>query len=162
MTDKTEFASEWPPRNVICVGTVVLKDDRVLLVRQAEGTSLAGSWSIPWGILERGEWPEVAALRETREEGGITARIEGLLGIQNLSWQLAIGIVFLCRHDSGNPIPDGKETDRAGYFSLAEVEALGEQILPWCRWLAVRILTGKYHIIPGPQENPYEPNQAFL
>ncbi|MCP4357790.1 MAG: NUDIX domain-containing protein [Chloroflexi bacterium] len=158
----TNFSSEWPPRNVICVGTVVLKDDRVLLVRQAEGTSLAGSWSIPWGVLERGEWPEVAAVRETKEESGITARIEGLLGIQNLSWQSAIGIIFLCRHESGNPIPDGKETDLASYFSLEDVDALGKQILPWCKWLVARVLTEQHYVIPGPRENPYEPNQTFL
>ena len=37
----------WPPKMAVCVGTVVLKDDKVLLIRQAKGTSLEGRWSIP-------------------------------------------------------------------------------------------------------------------
>jgi len=97
------LSPDWPPRMAVCVGTVVLRGDRVLLVRQADGHSLAGQWSIPWGLVDGNESPEAAALRETREESGIRADIEGLLGIQNLSANGWLGIVFLCRHVSVVP-----------------------------------------------------------
>lgn len=78
-----------PPKFVICVGAVVLRDDAVLFVRQTYGEGLTGVWTLPWGFVHgigpggQPDPPHVAALRETLEEGGVTAEIEGLLGIQN-------------------------------------------------------------------------------
>ena len=46
MTDQ-----EFPPRKVICVGAVILKDEKVLLVRQAQGQSLEGRGAFPGGLL---------------------------------------------------------------------------------------------------------------
>ena len=80
MNEKSSLSPDWPPKKVICVGAVVQKENKVLWIRQANGSSLAGQWSIPWGIVEADEQPEEAALRETLEEGGITARINGFLG----------------------------------------------------------------------------------
>ena len=60
--------------------------------------------------------PEVAALRETREEGGVIAEIEGLLGIQNHPSRTGepwLYLLFLCRHVSGELTPDNRETDKA-------------------------------------------------
>ncbi len=163
MTDKAQSRPEWPPRIVVCVGTVVLQDNRALLVRQAKGHDLSGRWSIPWGIVDPDETPETAALRETSEEGGITAAIDGLLGIQNLPRQGWVGIIFLCRHLSGIPTPDGGiETDRAAYFSLEDLAALEEPIEEWCAWLVRRVLQGGYHLIPPEADNPFRPRLAFL
>ena len=162
MADQTQGSSAWPPRIVVCVGAVVLKENRALFVRQAKGHSLEGQWSIPWGVVDPGEWPHTAALRETLEEGGIVAEMGGLLGIQNLRQQEWIGIVFLCRHASGVPESDGGvETDRAAYLSLAEMDALDEPFEPWCEWIVRRVLRGEHHLTP-PLDNPYHPRLAFL
>ncbi len=155
-------SEEWPPKKVVCVGTVVLQGRRVLLIRQAKGHPLAGQWSIPWGIVDKEESPEEAALRETYEESGIKAEIEGLLGIQNLPEVGWLGVVFLCHHMEGEPVADGTETDKAGYFSLEEMDALDEPIEPWCEWLVRRVLGGRYTIIRGEPNNPYRPRGAFL
>ncbi len=155
----------WPPKRVLCAGAVVLKEDKVLLVRQAQNASLAGQWSIPWGIVEQDEYPGAAAKREAREEGGVLVEIEGLLGLQNLAWQAGIGIIYLCRHLEGTPQPDGgQETDRAAYFSLEEIDTLksAEPIEPWCEWLAKRVLAGVYTLIPPAPDSPYHPYPAFL
>lgn len=153
----------WPSKMAVCVGAVVLRGDAALLIRQARGQSLAGQWSIPWGLVDPGEAPEVAALRETQEEGGVSAEVEGLLGIQNLSRAGWLGVVFLCRHVSGTPTPDGGvETDRAAYFTLEELASLEDPIEPWCEWLVRRVLQGTYTLIPSAPDNPYHPRQAFL
>jgi ADP-ribose pyrophosphatase YjhB (NUDIX family) len=166
MTESNEEASStpaaWPPRMVVCVGAVVLDEEKVLFIRQAKGHPLAGQWSIPWGIVDLGEAPEDAAVRETHEESNVKAKIDGLLGIQNLPQAGWIGIVFLCRHDEGRPVPDGVETDKAAYLSLEEMDALGEPIEPWCEWLARRVLNGQYTVIPCETNNPYQPREAFL
>jgi ADP-ribose pyrophosphatase YjhB (NUDIX family) len=155
-------SAEWPPKMAVCVGTVVLQDKRVLFVRQAEGDPLAGQWSIPWGVVDNGESPEDAAVRETYEESGIKAEIVGLLGIQNLRRPGWLGIVFMCHHIEGEPTSDGVETDEAGYFTLEEMDSFGEPFEPWCEWLARRVLMGETTITPCEPTNPYYPRRAFL
>ena len=162
---------DYPPRVIACVGAVVLRGQEVLLVRQTYG-ALKGMWSLPWGFLHgedpRGfaDPPQVAALRETLEEGGIEAEIEGLLGIQNHarreSGELCVYLLFLCRHTGGEPAPDGRETDRAAYFSLAQLDALDEPVDEFCEWLARRVLRGDYRLIAPELANPYRPHLAFL
>ncbi len=166
MTDadpkKSDAAAQWPPQMVVCVGTVVLRGELALFIRQAQGHSLAGQWSIPWGIVDPGEFPENAALRETYEESGIQAEIDGLLGIQNLSTPGWLGIAFLCHHKGGEPAPDGVETDRAAYFSLQALDSFDEPFEPWSEWLVRRVLAGQHTSIPCEPDNPYHPRRAFL
>ena len=73
-----------PAQTTVCIAAVVRRADRILLVRQSPGHSLQGQWTVPWGRLEPGESPTAAALRETLEESGIHAEVEGLLGVQEL------------------------------------------------------------------------------
>lgn len=163
MTEDTRSPSDWPPKIPVCVGAVVLKGEQALFVRQAKGASLEGQWSIPWGMVEPGESPEYAALRETREEAGIKAQVEGLLGIQNLPQPGWMGVIFLCRHEGGVPAADDEvETDRAAYFSLKELEDLGEPVETWCGWLVRRVLHGEYRVLPPEPDNPYQPRLAFF
>jgi ADP-ribose pyrophosphatase YjhB (NUDIX family) len=163
LTSQPRDKTDWPPRIVACAGAVVLAENRVLFVRQARGHALEGQWSIPWGIIDSEEAPEVAALRETMEESGICAEIKGLLGIQNLPQAGWLGIIFLCRHLTGTPASDGGiETDQAAYLNLAEMDALNEPFEPWCQWLARRVLHGDYHLVAAEAVNPYYPRLAFL
>ena len=46
-------------------------DGRVLLAQRPEGKTMAGLWEFPGGKVEIGETPEVALIRELREELGI-------------------------------------------------------------------------------------------
>jgi len=146
----------------VCVGAVVLRGDFVLLVRQAKGSPLEGQWSIPWGVVEEDETPEEAARRETYEEAGVTVEVEGLLGVQNVRWECAVALVFLCRHVSGEPKDDGGvETDGASYFTLADLDGLAN-VEPWCEWVVRRVLRGEYRLVPEEMSQPYAPLRAFF
>lgn len=46
----------------------------LLALRRAVGLSLAGTWQVVSGLIERGETAWAAALRELREETGLPAR----------------------------------------------------------------------------------------
>ncbi|HEX3054256.1 MAG TPA: NUDIX domain-containing protein [Aggregatilineaceae bacterium] len=159
------------PAITVCVGAVVRRDDQVLFVRQTYGDNLTGVWTLPWGYVDgvdpnnQLEPPHMAALREVLEEGGITADIEGFLGLQNHaapSGDLRLYLLYLCRHRSGDPTPDGHETDRAAYFSLDDLASLSDPIDDFCVWLVCRVLRGEFHLIPPNLANPYAPHAAFL
>lgn len=162
MINPDETVSTWPPRLVVCTGAVVLNGDCALFIRQAQGHSLAGQYSIPWGLVEPDETPHEAALRETREEAGIDAEVMGLIGLQILHDPGWLALIFLCRHLGGTPKPDGVETDQATYYSLDELLTFPYPIEPWCRWLVLRVLQGNYRLVPMEPDNPYQPLQAFF
>ncbi len=49
-------------------------DGRVLIAKRPEGKALAGLWEFPGGKLDAGERPEVALIRELKEELGIDVK----------------------------------------------------------------------------------------
>jgi len=57
-----------------------VRDGSILVAKRSESQHLAGAWEFPGGKVEAGEEPVEAALRELREETGLTAlRAEALL-----------------------------------------------------------------------------------
>jgi mutator protein MutT len=57
------------------------QDAAVLLTRRAEAlSSHGGQWALPGGRLDAGETPEIAALREMREEVGLAIDAADILG----------------------------------------------------------------------------------
>jgi ADP-ribose pyrophosphatase YjhB (NUDIX family) len=151
-------------KTVVCVGAVVIKEDKVLLVRQAAGHSLEGQWTIPWGRLNPGESPSIAAVRETREESGVLAGIQGLLGVQELPppWQGQVAILFLCKHQSGLPVPDYRETDAADYFTEQALARLSEPVESLSAWLGCRVLQRRHTLVNGDDSNPFRPAPGYL
>lgn len=59
---------------------IVRRGDRFLLVHERRHGQL---WYIPGGRVEPGERIEDAAVRETREEGGIPIELEGVLRVEH-------------------------------------------------------------------------------
>lgn len=113
----------------IGVGGAVVHDGRLLLVRRASRRG-RGNWQVPGGFIEPDETIEQAVIREVEEEAGVTAAVEGILGVRNRcdpDVGNSLYIVLLLRPVSGEPTPDDKEVDRAAYFSLEEIHAL-EQV----------------------------------
>ena len=60
-------------------GALVVREGRVLLVRRAVNPG-RGKWDIPGGFLEPDELPPAGAVRELREETGLTITTTDLLG----------------------------------------------------------------------------------
>lgn len=125
----------------IGVGGAVVRDGRLLLVRRASRHG-KGNWQLPGGFIEHNETIERAVVREVREETGITAEAEGVLGVRNrYDPELGNGlyVILLLHPVTGEPRPDGREVDHAAYLTLEEISSLNP--LPPVNWeIAQRVL----------------------
>lgn len=61
------------------VATAVREDGRVLMIRRQKEPYI-GLWCMPGGKIEVGEHPDLAAVREFREETGLEAEVERFCG----------------------------------------------------------------------------------
>ena len=149
---------------IVCVGGVVRRADNILLVRQSAGHSLEGQWTIPWGEIDEGESPTVAVLREIKEEAGIIARVDGLLGVQELPdpWLGMVGILFLCTFLDGEPTPDMRETDAARFFSLDQLAEISNSLEPLSEWMVGRVLVDEFSILPMNRSGPFKQRPTYL
>lgn len=63
----------------VCVGAVMVDDDRLLLIERGRGAGL-GQWSVPGGRVEFGETLAEALVREVAEETGLTVTCGEFIG----------------------------------------------------------------------------------
>jgi len=137
----------FPPRMPVTVSAAVHRDDRVLFVRGTYG-DFKGVWTLPAGFVDEGEQPDAAAIRETLEEAGVVCAIEGLISAVTLEWrgEAMLYLVFLARYVSGEPTPDGDETEAAAFLSLDDLATAGP-VDGQNAFLARRILTGQSQLL---------------
>ena len=97
-------------------------DQRVLLQRRSD----TGSWAMIGGIIEPGEEPAVAVVRECAEETGVVVEITGLVEVRvdppvtypNGDVVHFLTHAFVCRHVDGEPYVADDESLEVGWFSL--------------------------------------------
>jgi len=94
-------------RPIVLVAAVALldRDGRVLLARRPEGKAMAGLWEFPGGKVGPGETPEEAAIRELREEIGVSAEPSCLTPLTFASYAYEdfhlLMPLYACRHWHG-------------------------------------------------------------
>jgi 8-oxo-dGTP diphosphatase len=121
---------EYPDHPLVGVGAIIIEGNRVVLVKRGH-PPLAGEWSIPGGVLEVGETVREAAIREAKEETGLTVEPGDLLGVFDRVLRDDAGrtqyhyvlIDFLCRRIAGEPQPAGDAAE-ARWFTKEEVAKL--------------------------------------
>jgi 8-oxo-dGTP diphosphatase len=121
---------EFPEFPLVGVGAIIIDDGRVLLVKRAH-PPLQAQWSIPGGVLEVGELVREAAIREAREETGLSVEPGELLGVydrvlRNIEQRVQYHYVlvdFLCRRVAGD-LAAASDAAEARWFTREELPAL--------------------------------------
>ena len=111
----------------LAAGTILHDGDRICLIRR-ELNPGRGKWTFPGGFVDVEEEPEAAALRETAEETGYSARIERLVGVYKSLGprDKHVVIVVYAAALTGEAAPQGhliEEVQEVRWFSRDE--------LPW-------------------------------
>jgi 8-oxo-dGTP diphosphatase len=92
---------------------------RFLLVRQ---TYKGRHWAFVGGMLEAGESPQEALVREVKEEIGLDAEVGPLIGVYTIVPEpVGYRFVFDCGVDGVPAITDPNELDDLGWFALDEI-----------------------------------------
>lgn len=65
----------------LVVHAIVVKDNKILLEKRADGLLEGDKWSLPGGFVNRDETAEQAVLRELQEETGWTGKVLQMLRI---------------------------------------------------------------------------------
>jgi len=121
---------EFPELPLVGVGSVIIQDGRVLLVKRAH-PPIQGQWSIPGGVLEVGEMVRDAAIREAREETGLIVEPGELLGVYDrilydpdhrVQYHYVL-IDFLCRQVGGTLLA-ASDAAEVRWFAPEELPAL--------------------------------------
>jgi 8-oxo-dGTP pyrophosphatase MutT (NUDIX family) len=140
------------PNSLVPAAGVLAVDGtgRVLLQRRRD----TGQWAIPMGKQELGETVAQCAVRETREETGVTVEVTGLLGIYSDPGHIVsysdgevrqeYEVILTGRPVSGEPAAND-EASAAGWFTTAELDGLDihpsqwRQLRDWLDGTAPRI-----------------------
>jgi 8-oxo-dGTP pyrophosphatase MutT (NUDIX family) len=113
--------------------TVLFRSDdgQVLLVLEDYG---ARRWSLPGGLIENGETPQEAAIREVREETGLQAELGEHIGTYRIRHPDGDGIdvdVFLAASWTGTPQENPGEIAELRWFDPRSMPTRTSNVLPW-------------------------------
>ena len=105
----------------LVAGCIIADGDRTLLIRRGLEPS-RGKWTYPGGFVDLGETPEQCAIRETREEIGMTIAGPELLGIYADRAEPApiIVVTYVARPGAETPVVTPEATE-VRYFGVDEI-----------------------------------------
>ena len=116
---------------------VVVHERQVLLVKRADD----GRWTPVSGVVDPGEHPADAAVREVLEETGVTCEVEALVWVDvtppitypNGDVSQYLDHTYRCRFVRGEPYPADDESLEAGWFPLDGLPVMEERSLAQVR-----------------------------
>jgi ADP-ribose pyrophosphatase YjhB (NUDIX family) len=126
----------YPDRPVVGVLAVVMRGDRVLVVRRAN-PPMRGRWGFPGGVLELGETVAQGAMRELEEETGVKAEAAGPLTVIDtidrdqegrVRYHYAL-VAVIGTWRSGEGVP-GDDADEVAWLTPAEIVEQGLPTAP--------------------------------
>jgi 8-oxo-dGTP diphosphatase len=102
------------------------KDDKFLLIKEASA-KWRGKWFLPGGNVKEGEPPEIAVIREAKEEAGCDVMLEGIFYIKCYRGMVNSKLhLFYCGTVIGDEIKsyEDKHSLGAEWFTYNEISKL--------------------------------------
>jgi 8-oxo-dGTP diphosphatase len=139
--------------------SAVVRDDtaRLLLARRSDNNR----WSLPAGLIDPGEQPADAVLREVYEETGVHVRIDAVGGVAthpvvypNGDTCEYLNVWFRCHAVGGHARVNDDESVEVAWFALDALPALDD-------WARLRIGTGLHPAEPTWYAAPGEVHPAL-
>ena len=103
----------------VVVGSVVYRDDRILLCRRAIEPR-SGFWTLPAGYLELGETAAEGAMREAWEEARAAIDIESVLAVYTIPRIAQVQVMHIARLTSPH-FSAGPESLEVNLFAWEEI-----------------------------------------
>ena len=125
---------------IVGVAAIVIEDGQVLLTRRAAGIG-AGLWDLPGGYVEYDEDLRDAALRELREETGLTVALGDVYDARSNFHDPdghTVGVWLLARRVSGT-LRAADDAIEARFFPFASLPAAAEIAFPTDRAVLARL-----------------------
>ena len=134
--DPPRAARRYPDRPIVGVLAVVMRGDRVLVVRRTN-PPLPGRWGFPGGVLELGETVAQGAMRELFEETGVKAEEAGPLTVIDTIDRDSEGrvryhytLVAVVGHWRSGEGVAGDDADEVAWLTRAEIVERGLPTAP--------------------------------
>ena len=108
----------------ILAGACVIRNNKILLLKQSTKARHSNKWGPPGGHLEKNESPTETCIREVKEEAGINVVINGIVEcvIQGeIDKELALFILYHAAPKSSNIKIDKDEISDYKWASLKEI-----------------------------------------
>jgi 8-oxo-dGTP diphosphatase len=113
------YGAFYNPKPVACTITANAHNEIILAKRGFEPNR--GRWSMPGGFVDLGESVEEAAIREAKEEIGLTIELQQLVGVYSRSTDRIVVVVYAARAE-GTPTVTEEALD---------VRAFRPTTIPW-------------------------------
>jgi 8-oxo-dGTP diphosphatase len=106
---------------------IIGEDSETILLIRRKHNPFKGFWALPGGFVEYGETVKQAAIREAREETGVSVDIKNLVGVYSDPERdprgHTVSICFLAKPTGGTVMPATDASDVA-YFNLYNIDSL--------------------------------------
>ncbi|WZH36750.1 MAG: NUDIX domain-containing protein [Microbacterium enclense] len=143
------------PLPLVGVTAVIVRGDEVLLGRRSDN----GRLTPITGIVDPGEEPADAAVREAAEEAGVLIRAERLAWVHQIPRVTYsngdrsdyLDLVFACRWLSGEPVPVDGEMTEVGWHPIARLDEILDAAM------SARVRAG---LAPGPARFEQAPSPS--
>ncbi len=104
------------PRFFVSAGVLIWRNDQILLVKKNYGDK---NWTLPGGLMEKGEAINQTAVREVKEEIGVDVRLTRIVGIYSIKSRFAITFEGELVDESFSL--NGDEISDCAYFALDDL-----------------------------------------
>lgn len=100
---------------------IVIDKDKVLILKRGKKSSGAGTWNFPGGSVEEGESTEEGAIRELKEETGLTIESKDLDYLGTLENKY-LKIHFYITNTFSGSVEINQESDEYRWVDLEELK----------------------------------------